>query len=204
MIKKYIKRGFFMISNICGSVYIWYPKNENVGHCSLQIGEDNSPENYVSWWPDGTAKTFGKNDVLNSSFINNGEIKQAPYIFIPRDYDLQLEKEPSHVTYHLHSDCFSLEKMQAAWQQIKTKKNPHYRMIGKNCADIVGRVLTEGVSDIYRRYVQKNARPGLFTTPRDIASMLNHLAREGGVEKVVSPSCPKRSRSFIYVCMKMR
>ncbi|EJH1737824.1 hypothetical protein NCT62_004614 [Escherichia coli] len=192
------------MNNISGSVYIWYPKDDNVGHCSLQIGEDDCTDNYVSWWPDGTAKTFGKNDVLNSSFIHNGEIKQAPYVFIPKEYDLQLEKGPPHVTYHLHSDYFSQEKMQIAWQKIKKKKNPHYRMIGKNCADIVGRVLTEGVSETYQRYVEKNVRPGLFTTPRDIASMLNHLVKKGGGEKVVSPSCPKRSRSFIYVFMKMR
>lgn len=84
------------MNSISGSVYIWYPKDENVGHCSLQIGDRNYPEHY------------------------------------------------------------------------------------------------------------KNARPGLFTTPRDIAVMLNQLARKGDVEKVVSPSCPKRTRSFMYVCLKMR
>ncbi|EED0462834.1 hypothetical protein K2841_004770 [Escherichia coli] len=88
--------------------------------------------------------------------------------------------------------------------QIKTKSNPHYRMIGKNCADIVGRVLTEGASSTCRRYVYKNSRPGFLTTPRDIAVMLNQLTREGGVEKIVSPSCPKRRHSLMYVCMKMR
>ncbi|ENK6899160.1 hypothetical protein AB3039_003730 [Escherichia albertii] len=192
------------MKNISGSVYIWYPRHENIGHCSLQIGEEYFPENYVSWWPDGTAKIFGKNDVLNSRFIDNGEIKQLPYILIPKEYDIQLEKEQPHVIYYLHQDCFLLEKMQTAWQQIKTKNLPHYRMIGKNCADIVGRVLTEGASEVCRRYVVKKARPGLFTTPRDIASMLNYLAKEGGVQKEVSPSCPKRCRNFIYVCMKMR
>ncbi len=85
--------------------------------------------------------------------------------------------------------------------QIKTKSNPHYRIIGKNCADIVGRVLTEGAC---RRYVAQNARSGLLTTPRDIATMLNQLARERGVEKIVSPSCPKRSHNFMYVYLKMR
>lgn len=94
--------------------------------------------------------------------------------------------------------------MRDAWMQIKTKSNPHYRMIGKNCADIVGRVLTEGASSACRRYVYKNSRPGFFTTPRDIAVMLNQLTREGGVEKIVSPSCPKRRHSLMYVCMKMR
>ncbi|MCZ8782005.1 hypothetical protein OM280_23050 [Escherichia albertii] len=192
------------MNNVSGSVYIWYPRHENIGHCSLQIGDEYSPENYVSWWPDGTAKIFGKNNALNSRFIDNGEVKQLPYILIPKEYDIQLEKEQPHVTYFLHQDSFLLEKMQIAWQQIKTKSSPHYRMIGKNCADIVGRVLTEGASEICRRYVVKKARPGLFTTPRDIASMLNHLAKEGRVLKVTSPSCPKRCRNFIYVCMKMR
>ncbi|MCZ8653741.1 hypothetical protein [Escherichia albertii] len=192
------------MNSISGSVYIWYPKDENVGHCSLQIGDRNYPEHYVSWWPDGTAKFLGRNNVLNSYFIHNNELKQAPYILIPKEYDLQLENGQPHVTYHLHSDCFELVKMQEAWTQIKTKSSPHYRMVGKNCADIVGRVLTEGASDTCRRYVAKNARPGLFTTPRDIAVMLNQLARKGDVEKVVSPSCPKRTRSFMYVCLKMR
>lgn len=192
------------MNRISGSVYIWYPKDRNVGHCSLQIGEDNSPENYVSWWPDGTAKFSGRNNVLTSFVLHNDEIKQAPYVLIPKEYDIQAENEQPHVTYHLHPDCFDLVKMQAAWERIKTKSNPHHRMIGKNCADIVGRILTEGASAPCRRYVEKNSRPGLFTTPRDIAAMLNQLAREGNVEKVVSPSRPKRSRSFIYVCLKMR
>ncbi|CBG90790.1 hypothetical protein [Citrobacter rodentium] len=192
------------MNGISGSVFIWYPKNENVGHCSLQIGNGNSPEHYVSWWPDGTAKFFGRNNVLNSSFIHNNEIMKAPYILIPKEYDLQLENGQPHVTYHLHSDCFDLVKMQDAWMQIKTKSNPHYRMIGKNCADIVGRVLTEGASGSCRRYVSQNARPGFLTTPRDIAVMLNQLTKEGDVEKIVSPSCPKRRHSFMYVCLKMR
>lgn len=193
----------FIVNRISGSVYIWYPKNENVGHCSLQIGDRNYPEHYVSWWPDSTAKILGRNNVLNSQFIHNNEIKQAPYILIPKEYDLQLENGPPHVTYHLHDDYFNSVKMQDTWTQIKTKSNPHYRMVGKNCADIVGKVLTEGASGTCRNYVAK-ARHGLLTTPRDIAVMLNQLAREGGVEKVVSPSCPKRSRSFMYVCLKMR
>lgn len=117
-----------------------------MGHCSLQIGENNSPENYVSWWPDGTAKFSGRNNVLTSFVLHNDEIKQAPYVLIPKEYDIQAENEQPHVTYHLHPDCFDLVKIQAAWQRIKTKSNPHYRMIGKNCADIVGRILTEGAS----------------------------------------------------------
>ncbi|EMM4083923.1 hypothetical protein WAC87_001771 [Shigella flexneri] len=192
------------MNGISGSVYIWYPKNENVGHCSLQIGNSDSSEDYVSWWPDGTAKFFGRNNALNSSFIHNNEIKQVPYILIPKEYDLQRENGAPHVTYHLHEDCFDLAKMRDTWVKIKTKNNPHYRIIGKNCADIVGRVLTEGASSSCRRYVYKNARPGFLTTPRDIATMLNQLAREGGVEKIVSPSCPKRRHSLVYVCMKMR
>jgi len=66
----------------------------------------------------------------------------------------------------------------------KKEKNPHYRMIGKNCADIVGRVLIEGGSETYQRYVKKNVRPGLFTTPRDIAAMLNHLVKKVGEKKL--------------------
>lgn len=143
------------MNRISGSVYIWYPKDRNVGHCSLQIGENNSPENYVSWWPDGTAKFSGRNNVLTSFVLHNDEIKQAPYVLIPKEYDIQAENEQPHVTYHLHPDCFDLVKIQAAWQRIKTKSNPHYRMIGKNCADIVGRILTEGASAPCRRYVEK-------------------------------------------------
>lgn len=187
--------------NISGIVYIWYPSEGNIGHASLQIGEDYSHENYVSWWPEDTAKPLRTEIARETWFYVNDKFIKEKHATLPTD--IADEGGEAHVTYHLNSDFFYKQAMLNEWLKIKTKPNAHYKLLSKNCSHIVARVLAAGF------YKNNNGFTRLtkswnITKPRDIASQLNQLTSQRVVSKYVNSSCPKRIDRLKYVLLGMR
>lgn len=189
------------MSDISGVVFIWYPSNGNVGHASLQIGNMYQPDRYVSWWPEGTAKPFRKENARETWFYIGDSFQKGKHATLQTD--INDEGEVAHVTYLLLSDFFSEEKMLSEWQSIESKTNAHYLLLSKNCSHIVSRVLAAG-------YKKNNEKLNILTKgwyvtkPRDIANLLNYFRAKGQVIKAKSNTYPKRIHSIGYVLLGMR
>lgn len=190
-----------MMEGISGVAFIWYPSGGNIGHASLQIGSTYSPDRYVSWWPEGTAKPFRKEKARESWFYIGDTFQKGKHATLQTD--ISDEGEEAHVTYLLKEDYFSENLMLAEWNRIEQKPNAHYMLLSKNCSHIVSRVLAAGYrgeNNIFS-VLTKNWH---ITKPRNIATTLNNLRSKNQVIKKVSNSIPKRKNRIGYVLLGMR
>ncbi len=184
-----------------GVVFIWYPSGGNVGHASLQIGSVYSHENYVSWWPDNTAKPFRKESARQTWFYINDKFVKETHSTLPDD--IKDEEGLAHVKYMLNAEFFNEQAMLDEWFKIKNKTNAHYMLLSKNCSHIVSRVLNAG-SIQHNNGFSRLSKAWNITKPRDIASQLNTLVSLGAVTKHVNNNCPKRIERIGYVLLGMR
>ena len=136
-------------------VNIWFGKLTNtttladVGHTSMWIGPNSRP--YISWWPD------------------NGSLRKMNTY----EQDESEEGGQPHRVYYLrnlneHNMLKKFNKLNHA-SQLTT---PHYRLMTKNCANVVWRVLEAGGAGHYANawYTQSLT---LWTPNR-----INHLCKE--------------------------
>jgi hypothetical protein len=190
-----------MMEGISGKVFIWYPSNGNIGHASLQIGNTYSPDRYVSWWPEGTAKPFRKEKARETWFYIGETFQKGKHATLQTD--ISDEGEEAHVTYLLKEDYFSEALMLEEWNKIEQKTDAHYMLFSKNCSHIVSRVLAAGYCGENNTFnlLTKNWH---ITKPRSIASALNNLRSKNQVIKNVSDSAPKRKNRIGYVLLGMR
>ncbi|EOM3745181.1 hypothetical protein ACMS87_004569 [Escherichia coli O35:H4] len=184
-----------------GIVFIWYPSGGNVGHASLQIGSVYSHENYVSWWPDSTAKPFRKESARQTWFYINDKFVKETHSTLPDD--IRDEEGEAHVKYMVSKDYFNESAMLEEWFTIKNKPSAHYMLLSKNCSHIVARVLNAGFIR-HENGFSRLSKSWNVTKPRDIASQLNTLASLGAVTKHVNNNCPKRIHRLGYVLLGMR
>ncbi|HCD5608195.1 TPA: hypothetical protein NBZ64_005269, partial [Escherichia coli] len=158
----------------------WYPSGGNVGHASLQIGSVYSHENYVSWWPESTAKPFRKERARQTWFYTNDNFVKETHSTLPDD--IRDEEGEAHVKYMIKSDCFNELAMLEEWFKIKNKPSAHYMLFNKNCSHIVARVLNAGFIRQDNGF-SRLSKSWNITKPRDIASQLNTLVSLGAVTK---------------------
>ncbi|EEW1923795.1 hypothetical protein JR739_004370 [Escherichia coli] len=189
------------MSDTSGTVFIWYPSNGNIGHASLQIGNIYRPDRYVSWWPEGTAKPFRKENARETWYYLGDSFQKGRHATLQTD--INDEGEVAHVTYLLSSVFFCEQKMLMEWQRIESKANAHYMLLSKNCSHIVSRVLASGYKGNNKR-LNILTRNWFITKPRDIANIMNSLRVKGEVEKLKSNNYPQRKDRMGYVFLGMR
>lgn len=182
---------------ISGTVYIWYPKDDRVGHASMYIGDidigskfdqfvgPNMPglvqgvthqmnDNYVSWWPGDGADV--KNWTTNSEPMN--ELQE----------DVNAEgDELAHVKYTLYG--LDKTKMRVKWHSIRGKQNSHYKLHIKNCSTIVARVLRAGGASELAGAKSIWFAHNVIWTPKKVAALCN-LLRDRGYATKEKWECP--------------
>ncbi|AZP51767.1 MULTISPECIES: hypothetical protein [Rahnella] len=151
-------------------VLIWYPDGGNVGHASMFIGDILETSPYVSWWPQTEDKKimFGK---YPSRIACMGNTSSTTY-----RSDARTEGNPPDVIYGLMN--LDESAMKTAWYDICHKAGgSSFRTVGKNCANIVGRVINAGLiaSPLRARafgYMQGGFLP---CTPKRVGVACNYL-----------------------------
>jgi hypothetical protein len=137
------------------------------GHAAMNIGEefDKDNNNYVSWWPDGTANF----NALHALFSK----AQGGHRHSTFTRDVRSEKYlPDHVI-RLNSGTGRENRMRAEWQAVYMKDGgSSYKNLRKNCSTIVARVLHAGGYHARKWAVDSN----WVWTPSDVAK----LARGAG------------------------
>lgn len=152
-------------------VLIWYPSGGNAGHASMFIGDILETSLYVSWWPyveNDQKVLFGK---YPSKISAQGGTDSTTYSF-----DFRAEGGLPDVIYGLMN--LNEIAMKTAWYDICHKRGgSSFRTVGKNCADIVGRVINAGLiaSPLHARalgYMQGGVLP---CTPKRVGMACNYL-----------------------------
>lgn len=148
-----------------------------------------SDPNYVSWWPKlGTG----------ASAVSIMFLKQQSQNMPDLAKDIFEERGNPHVVYTIFGLSISL--MLNKWSLIKNKyehvddKHTSYSFGGKNCAQIVMRVLKAGgvknmLAGGLRGYWLSHS--GIWT-PKKVAMVCDELKRRGHAEKKKSSFCPKK------------
>ena len=151
-------------------VLIWYPHGGNAGHASMFIGDISETSPYVSWWPHTEDKKilFSK---YPSRIAYVGDTSTTNY-----DLDAYAESSPPDVIYGLID--LNENAMKMAWYDICHKKGgSSFRTAGKNCANIVSRVINAGNTDSHLRTRAFGYMQGGFIpcTPKRVAVACNYL-----------------------------
>lgn len=111
------------------------------GHAALIIDtvgfRVNLDDDYVSWLSTGTGNLF-KNRAATSTFLDDAENWGGT--------------EVGDHGYHMPNRWVALKgmdvrRMRDAWEQMKGKERAHWKMLDKNCATAVARILKAGGGD---------------------------------------------------------
>jgi hypothetical protein len=151
-------------------VLIWYPDGGNVGHASMFIGDIQETSPYVSWWPQTEDKKimFGK---YPSRISCQGNTSTTTY-----RSDAHTEGNAPDVVYGLVN--LDESAMKIAWHDICHKAGgSSFRTVGKNCADIVSRVINAGLIGSPFRAKAFGCMHGGFLpcTPKRVGIACNYL-----------------------------
>ncbi|MBU9818245.1 hypothetical protein J1781_25790 [Rahnella sp. C60] len=161
-------------------VLIWYPHAGSAGHASMFIGDILETSLYVSWWPEaGDAKKvlFGK---FPSRISAHGNADLTTY-----RSDAYAEGGLPDVIYGLMN--LNEHMMKMAWYDICHKQGgSSFRTVGKNCADIVGRVINAGLVGSSLRAKAFDYMQGGFLpcTPKRIGIACNYLRDKNMAVKI--------------------
>ncbi|MBL4764865.1 MAG: hypothetical protein JKX67_06255 [Colwellia sp.] len=173
-----------------GTVYIWYPHGDQVGHASMHIGqhtEGNSNDWYVSWWP-ATDEVFNQPSQQNS---------------FDRDLSGAGEGGPAHVIYQLFGG--DIRAMKTSWDDIRNKPASHYDLLNKSCSTIVARIIRAGGHHKeLGRLKRASYAHNIYWSPKDVAQLCNQLRDKGAAIKTKSGGCPTKRVSKRYVVMGLR
>lgn len=178
------------IKHQSGTVYIWYPHGDQVGHASMHIGGHTEPDStdwYVSWWP-ATGEVWMQ-PCQNNTFAD--------------DLSPNGEGGPAHVIYQLYGG--DVTEMKTAWDTIRNKPGAHYDLLKKSCSTIVARIIRAGG---HHKELGKIKRAGyahnVYWTPKDVAQLCNELRDNGAATKVKSAGCPTKGNSKLAVVIGLR
>lgn len=153
-------------------VLIWYLHDDCVGHASMFIGDISSNSQYVSWWPAiRDNKVFFKKSPARVEKMDDGSYKTSSY-----ELDYQSEHRAPDVIYGLKN--LNTRSMVTSWLNICSKEPPPtFRTTGKNCADIVQRVIKAGLCHSPLRHYIFGFMDGEFYihTPKRVAVICNKL-----------------------------
>ena len=209
------------------TVFIWYPFNKDIGHCSLYIGnymyavlaidemimtieqlrnfqELNSTQlKSMNWYEVPNYVSWWPSDGHNKNKLMTQKVISAKAS--NGIIDCLAEGAPPHVTYTV----FGLDtaSMQTEWVNIKNKYNgtggvPSYHLLRKNCATVVYRVLKAG--GIEGKLGSSLGFYGKVWTPRAIAVACNSLRDKGMAKKEKHMRCPRRSSRKMMTFLGLR
>lgn len=111
-------------------VYVWLPKNLNVGHSSLEISNADLGYQYISWWP-----------------ITENPIKENPGGFSTFENDVASENEEPHEIFEING--LDESKVIDWWVAFSTNNRSSYSLGKYNCSWAVIKALKAGGSDNY-------------------------------------------------------
>lgn len=171
------------------AVYIWYPHEGHIGHCSLHLGhhrEKDDDEWYVSWWPHKSTRLATRKGVT-STFAE----------------DKDTEGGPPHVKYNVFN--LHIGDMKVEWDAVKGKADAHYKLLAKNCATTVARVLMAGgVASLLSKSQMAKYGTNLYWSPKNVASLCDQLVAGGNGKKDKHHSCPLKSKHIGHVLLGLR
>jgi hypothetical protein len=131
-------------------VFAWSPDDENWGHASLFLGTFNpgitDMRYYVSWWPGKGRVTNGANAL---SALPGWKHKKSLNTL---NQDIACEGRKPDLFVNLNE--LDVNAMKDAWEAIASKPHAHWRLLHKNCATIVARVLRAGGADRYTNFAE--------------------------------------------------
>jgi hypothetical protein len=110
-------------------IYVWYAKDRNVGHSSLDIafGEGVGKAEYVSWWPMGAYGPF--------TGTAPGQAKT--------NYVEDRDEEGRDADDAIEINCLDSALMRDVWMSWK-KNASYYHMFKQNCSHAVATLLHVG------------------------------------------------------------
>ncbi len=112
-------------------IYVWLPRGGNVGHSSMQVGEDA----YISFWPGQGRKGFVRT-ALRRMTMN---VKRRP---VYRDYEGDREAEGfDPIAVELNS--LNEPAIQTYWEKVQSS-DLDYELTDFNCSTIIANALYLG------------------------------------------------------------
>lgn len=183
------------MATISARVYVWYPHGDDIGHASMHIGPDwqsGDTVNYVSWWPDHTNDTL---DLLPGR-KSGGECRSMAQ-------DAKSEGGKPHVSFQLYD--LDVGAMAKEWALIKGKNQAHYRLMRKNCATIVARVLRAGGA---ATWAAKGILPSwdahrVYWTPKLVAKLCSGICENGHGQEFDHKRTDKKDENRVFQALRM-
>ena len=186
---------------VSGTVYIWYPDGDHIGHASMYIGDIDvgskfdivTANSYLAAIPYGKSSTYRMNDNYVSWWPDDNKeyLSTASEPVLSLEGDEMQEEATAHVKYTLYG--LNVAKMRGAWQAIRDKDGAHYKLHVKNCSTIVARVLRAGGALNHAGAASVWFGHSAIWTPKKVAQLCNQMRDKGYATKDKWAHCPAKS-----------